>query len=332
LPGLSSKEFQGNKETNTCLDDAGIIGGGTGVPETWEPLFDLIWQSSVMEQDDLTFKVFLYLFTHSDRNTGLVRITPKVLAGSLLRPLVKVQVALENLQSPDPNDSSGEEEGKRIVQVSPNLWRVVNRKAYANKIKSDYRREYQKEWVAKKRAEEAENAMSTAVDSVDTETRLEETRLKEKKKGRKATRSLLKDDFSADEWRTLEAIREEIGEVHEKEMHKPSQRELKDYKSILRYPLTEVRDVILWALKDVEPDAKGFCWASQVLSIPRRQKFENIRARWRSQKPSREQSEADAKAIEAAKARVKDEVNLKKRDGDASSLGDILQHKGEQHG
>jgi len=56
-------------------------------------------------------------------------------------PLDETKEALEMLQRPDPNSTTPDEDGRRLIRVASNTWHVVNRVKYRNMRKAEDERE-----------------------------------------------------------------------------------------------------------------------------------------------------------------------------------------------
>lgn len=73
---------------------------------------------------------------------GTVRFFPDVWAPRIPCTADEAREALEILKSPDPLDSSGENEGRRILDRGGNLYEIVNYAAYRQHRTAAERREY----------------------------------------------------------------------------------------------------------------------------------------------------------------------------------------------
>jgi len=117
-------------------------------------IHDLILGSSIMDEDVETRFLWIVVLALADRN-GNFRATPKSLARiSNLRPMA-VANGLEILQNPDPSSSTPDEEGRRLIQVEPNEWHIVNYKKYRAMRDPDKEREDAAERKRRSRAKKA---------------------------------------------------------------------------------------------------------------------------------------------------------------------------------
>jgi len=263
-------------------------------------IWDGFFTGSIRKEDAETRILFLAMLKLAN-SKGVVRGTDDFLANYAAITVPECQRGLERLASPDPHSTNPAENGRRIKSIGKNLWQIINYEDYIERYREAnrqaYMRRYMRDYQPKKRKQQSSPSST----------------------------SLTKSDFTAEEWAVLVEIRKAIAKVHEKPLRAPSQRELKDFRRILRYGLSDAREAIMWALADNEPRGEsGFCWAAQVLTIPTLKKFENIRSQWRAVKPKIEASKEDKQAIEAARRRVEREQKLKARDGSVSSLGEIV--------
>lgn len=100
--------------------------------------------------------VFTNLLAHAD-SAGWVDIHPKAIAEEVGLTLEQVQAAIHDLESPDPESRSPEEEGRRIVRLDEHRswgWKIVNHAKYHAIRSADDRREQnriaQAKWRARK--------------------------------------------------------------------------------------------------------------------------------------------------------------------------------------
>lgn len=90
---------------------------------------------------------------------GTVRLNPQVLATIFGEPAEKIEDGIKVLTSPDPATNLPDEEGRRLVQIGPFDYRVVNAAHYQNRRDEAEQREKTRERVAQWRA--AQNAKKT---------------------------------------------------------------------------------------------------------------------------------------------------------------------------
>lgn len=88
------------------------------------------------------FAVWGYAIGNTDKD-GFVEINPVVVASALGNCTPDdVKAALDYLTSDDPNSRSDKENGARLVEEGPFLYRSVNFAEYRDMQKTDDRREY----------------------------------------------------------------------------------------------------------------------------------------------------------------------------------------------
>lgn len=114
-------------------------------------LFEQLLNSSVWEEDAEVRVTWVTMLLLSDRN-GNVYGTRGAIARRANLPQETVDHALDILCSPDPNSTSPDEDGMRIVAVGPNLWSIVNYQKYRELRDPDEERRKTRERVRKHRA------------------------------------------------------------------------------------------------------------------------------------------------------------------------------------
>lgn len=118
----------------------------------WSKILDSsLWVKESME----TRIVFLTLLAMKDHD-GEVYASVVGLADRAKVPVDKTREALKILTSPDPDDTSKVDEGRRIKEIQGG-WRIVNHELY--RYTSDEKREY---WARKKREQRAKDAIYRA--------------------------------------------------------------------------------------------------------------------------------------------------------------------------
>ena len=96
--------------------------------------------------------LFLAMISQAD-HLGIALGTVRFWAAYVAIPEGQVREALDILSSPDPESTSPEEEGRRIVPYGDgsNQWRIVNYEKYYEKGRCEERAEYKREWDQKHR-------------------------------------------------------------------------------------------------------------------------------------------------------------------------------------
>lgn len=114
-------------------------------------LFGRMLQSSIMDEDVLTRWAFVVMLLSADRE-GVVYGTTKALARTANLPESDFAAALDRLMAPDPNSTTPDEDGRRVVLESANCWRVVNYAHYRDAKDEDALRTVTRDRVRRWRA------------------------------------------------------------------------------------------------------------------------------------------------------------------------------------
>jgi hypothetical protein len=115
--------------------------------------FKMKYTGSMVGAGPIVFAVWDYMIAHAE--DGTVDVNPTVVAAAIGKMAEQdVEDALCWLNSPDEKSRSKEEGGRRIVQVGPLQWRLVNWELYRGLHRSEQKRsqdrERQKRWRADK--------------------------------------------------------------------------------------------------------------------------------------------------------------------------------------
>ena len=121
------------------------------------------WFSSIRDAPPFTRLLFMAMWNLCDER-GHVEATPGALAAFANLPLKDVQDSLALLAAPDPNSTSPEHEGARIVSIGPNKWHVINFEKYRDENASMDRRTYWKEKKREQRESEKAKKSETNLD------------------------------------------------------------------------------------------------------------------------------------------------------------------------
>jgi hypothetical protein len=130
--------------------------------DTYAKLMSSIVTSSVWVEPHTTFKVWIALLALKDRN-GVVRAAVPGLAQLCGVTLEECQRALTTFLSPDPYSRTQEFEGRRIEPVDGG-WRVLNHDYYRGLESQEKRRQYNADWMRRKREAEKAAANGGGVD------------------------------------------------------------------------------------------------------------------------------------------------------------------------
>jgi hypothetical protein len=103
--------------------------------------FASMYTGSMLGAGMHVFAVWGYVLANTDRK-GFVELNPKLVAVQLGGAEQEVQAALDYLAAPDSTSRSPAEEGRRLVNEGPFLFRVVNYLEYRQIRDAEERREY----------------------------------------------------------------------------------------------------------------------------------------------------------------------------------------------
>lgn len=99
--------------------------------------------SSLMREDDATFRVFILLLSLT-RADGIAPISSDFLQTMLKKGSEEIDRCLQRLESPDPSSRTDAEEGRRIRRVDGGFY-VINYQKYRAKSTTDYERDRKRE-------------------------------------------------------------------------------------------------------------------------------------------------------------------------------------------
>lgn len=116
-------------------------------------VYDSMLDSSVWQLSKETRLLWLTLLMKKD-GKQVVRASIPGLAHSARLTIEETVDALEDLKKPDPFSQTPDHEGRRILEVDGG-WFIVNGEKYRDMMQVEGRREYQKLWARKKRAQKA---------------------------------------------------------------------------------------------------------------------------------------------------------------------------------
>jgi len=105
-------------------------------------LFSSIIASTIWRTGDKTRLVWITMLAMADQ-FGVVEASVPGLSDMARVTVAECREALDELQQPDPDSRSSEQEGRRIEKVEGG-WRLINHGKYREKMSRDERREYQR--------------------------------------------------------------------------------------------------------------------------------------------------------------------------------------------
>ena len=110
------------------------------------------FKGSLADQPPFARLLFLAMLSEADEN-GIALGTPSFWAGYVRISVEDVEKGLEILSSPDPDSTSTDDDGRRIVPwgEGANRWKIVNYRLYYERNRSEERRAYQAETMRGRR-------------------------------------------------------------------------------------------------------------------------------------------------------------------------------------
>jgi hypothetical protein len=116
--------------------------------------------------------VMMALIALADKD-GAVDMTQEALAARTGFPLDLIERGISQLSQPDPRSRSKDAEGRRIVPIDPERdwgWIMVNHAKYQSIRSNEERREYMREYMAKRRAVNNVNQPLARLAHIDRDT------------------------------------------------------------------------------------------------------------------------------------------------------------------
>lgn len=104
-------------------------------PATYGKVFPGLFTGSLHGQPAPQL-VFVFLIANSDPD-GNTDAHPRAIASMTGLPILEVETALEVLMAPDPASRTPDEDGRRVEQVNPSLWHIVNYQKYRTMVDAD---------------------------------------------------------------------------------------------------------------------------------------------------------------------------------------------------
>jgi len=123
--------------------------------------FAQMYEGSMAGSGSHVFAVWGYIIAHTDPNTHTVRLNPKVLSAAIGDPCDRIQEAIDVLCQPDPNSTTPDHDGRRLLHQSGFEYFVVTHEKYRG-IKTGFdRTAYQREYMRKYREQEKKGECKT---------------------------------------------------------------------------------------------------------------------------------------------------------------------------
>ena len=123
-------------------------------------IFESLYEGSMVGAGPTIFAVWGYCIAKADSN-GIVILNPALLAPIIGTSRDDIEQAIEYLTSPDPHSKNPEHEGRRLINVSGYAYTVVSHAIYRDIKTNQDRREYMREYMRKRRGNEAVNSVNS---------------------------------------------------------------------------------------------------------------------------------------------------------------------------
>jgi len=131
-------------------------------------IFSSLFDGSMRGKSDLIL-VFVNILCHSNQD-GIVDRHWRAISDETGIPIDRVKIALKQLESPDEESRSENDEGRRITRLDEHRdwgWFIVNRKHYTELCTQEDRRKYMREYMIDRRKQPVNNCkLSLASPSV----------------------------------------------------------------------------------------------------------------------------------------------------------------------
>jgi hypothetical protein len=129
-------------------------------------IFDSLWKGSMRGKCDVQL-VFIHLICNCDQD-GNCDYLPQVIADDTGMTLEHVQIAITELEAPDPLSRTPDEQGRRIVRLSTQRswgWRIVNHILYRDKLSEAWKKERNAERQRRFKEKRKSNAQSVTANT-----------------------------------------------------------------------------------------------------------------------------------------------------------------------
>jgi len=143
-------------------------------------IFERMFTGTMYGSGPVVFAVWAYVIANA-RPPGVVSLNQKMLAATIGCSTEEIRDAIGFLTRPDDESATKEENGRRLVHIESLDYHVVSWQKYRDMRDEEERREYQRKWVAAKRAE--------ARKSVDKVSRQESTEVDGRQMATKSTKA-----------------------------------------------------------------------------------------------------------------------------------------------
>jgi hypothetical protein len=110
--------------------------------------FAAMYTGSMVGSGAHVFAVWGYIIANIRNTDSSIELNPKILSTVIGEPIGRIEEAIDVLCAPDKHSRSKENDGRRMIQEAPFLYRVVNYAKYATIKDDDARREYMRVYMA----------------------------------------------------------------------------------------------------------------------------------------------------------------------------------------
>jgi hypothetical protein len=107
--------------------------------KNWAPLWSGLVDSSIWEEPDDVFRVFMAMLSLKDVNHVVSMDGYKLARRIHMEPVERVEAALKTLSEPDPRRKGQEFDGRRIKKVDDG-WEILNGEVYRKMVQEEMRR------------------------------------------------------------------------------------------------------------------------------------------------------------------------------------------------
>ncbi len=132
-----------------------VTEGGINELGSWGKIYESLYERSMVGSGSAVYAVWGYCIAKARPPDGVVELNPPILAAIIGEKVEVIEHAIKKLCSPDKVTHTSGGNGKRLGQVSPFTYRMVNWKLYRGpKSPADLRSYYarkQREYRARKR-------------------------------------------------------------------------------------------------------------------------------------------------------------------------------------
>lgn len=120
--------------------------------EGFGQIYQQMFTGSLVGSGAVVFTTMAYVIANTDPITSTVRLNPKLLATVFGEPEEVVAKAIAKLCEPDPNSTTPDEGGRRLIKEGQFEYFVVNYKKYRGLLSKERRRQYMASLMQERRS------------------------------------------------------------------------------------------------------------------------------------------------------------------------------------